>query len=86
MKSSMKILSAFAVCALLSGCSVDPETAKRALEAQGIKDVKIGGYSFWGCADNDTFRSSFEGIGANGKPVSGVVCSTFFKGVTVRYY
>lgn len=69
----------------MTGCTVNREDAVRALEAQGMKDVRIGGYSFWGCSDKDTFKSSFKAVGANGKPVSGTVCSGVFKGITVRF-
>lgn len=69
----------------LSSCGVNPTEATRALEAQGMTDVKIQGYAFWGCAESDEFASKFEATGANGNAVSGVVCSGWFKGVTVRF-
>lgn len=70
---------------LLSGCGVNPQKAKSALEAQGLTDIEIGSYSFFGCSDNDSFRSKFRAKGANGDIVYGVVCSGFLKGITVRY-
>lgn len=80
-----KILLVAAVAVLLSSCGVDPNAAKRALEAQGISKVEIAGYAWFGCSKGDTMRSKFTGIGVNGKPVSGVVCGGWLKGTTVRY-
>lgn len=71
--------------AFLTSCGVNPEEARRALEAQGMSNVRITGYAFFGCSDNDDFKSKFEAIGANGKTVTGVVCSGLLKGVTVRF-
>lgn len=82
-----KILVIAALALSVSACGVNPQQATRALSAQGIKDVKIGGYSwFAGCGKDDEFASTFTGIGQDGNPVEGVVCSGWFKGVTVRYY
>jgi hypothetical protein len=55
-----------------------------AVEALGMTEVRIGGYSFFGCAREDLIRSTFEARGANGKPVSGSVCGGLLKGYTVR--
>lgn len=73
------------IAVALSSCGVDPRKATAALEAQGMTDVKIGGYSWFGCAKGDEYHSSFSATGANGKPVTGVVCSGMFKGTTVRF-
>ena len=53
----------------LSGCGVNKIQATKVLEAQGMKNVQIHGYSFWGCGEQDLFRSSFTAIGANGQQV-----------------
>lgn len=81
----LAILAALAATTLLASCGVNPDSAKRALEAQGLTKVEIGGHAFWGCAKGENFSSNFTAIGANGKPVSGVICSGVFKGITVRY-
>jgi hypothetical protein len=67
------------------GCGVNHVDARRALEAQGITNVQIGGYSFFGCSKDDGWRSTFTGIGANGKPINGVVCQGLLKGTTIRF-
>jgi opacity protein-like surface antigen len=79
------LLAAVAATSLLAGCGVDPDNARRALEAQGITNVQIGGHAFFGCDKNDQFASNFTGVGVNGKPISGVLCGGIFKGITVRY-
>ncbi len=82
----MKNIIAIALSvAVLSGCGVNPQSATNAAEAQGLTDFKVTGYSFFGCGNEDMFKSSFTAIGANGKPISGVVCSGMFKGVTFRF-
>lgn len=80
-----RALIVIAALALLASCGVNPEEARRALEAQGMSNVRITGYAFFGCAETDDFSSKFEAIGANGKLVTGVVCSGLLKGVTVRF-
>lgn len=85
------IMSALALCiviggfALLGSCGVNESNAKSTLEAQGMTNVEVGGYPFWGCDKDDTFKSKFTATGANGKPVSGVLCQGWFKGITVRF-
>jgi hypothetical protein len=70
---------------MLASCGVNPDKAKHALESQGIKNPVIGGYAFFGCDEKDNFRSSWTGTGADGKPVSGVICGGILKGLTVRF-
>lgn len=71
-------------CLLLAACT-DPETAKRAAENVGLTNVQAGGYSLFGCSDNDTFRTKFSATNAQGRAVSGVVCSGWLKSATVRF-
>lgn len=81
-----KLLLAAAACLLLAGCT-DPQGAKEALGAAGYKDIRITGYSLFGCGKDDTYSTAFTATGQNGSPVSGVVCAgLFFKGSTIRTY
>ncbi|TGT64061.1 MULTISPECIES: hypothetical protein [unclassified Mesorhizobium] len=73
------------VTAGLGGCDADHGAATRALNAVGIHDVRFGGYAWFACSKNDHFSSTFTGTGADGKPVSGVVCQGLLKDVTVRF-
>jgi len=70
---------------LLAGC-YSTNDAKKALESQGFTDVKVTGHAWFACGKSDTFATSFEATNANGKRVSGAVCSgLFFKNATVRW-
>jgi len=71
------------VAGALAGCS-DAKTAIRALEGAGYTEVETTGWSFFGCGENDTFKTSFKAKGPTGKPVAGVVCSGWLKGATIR--
>jgi len=50
----------------------------------GYTNIKIGSYAFFDCDKNDKFASNFTATGINKKPVSGSLCSGFFKNITVR--
>jgi hypothetical protein len=72
------------VCALaLTACS-DPEGARKALLDDGIEPEVVGGYSWFGCGNGDVYSTRFEGT-RYGRKISGVVCSGFSKGHTIRY-
>ena len=81
----MKKIMALGIALVLAGCT-DAPTARKVLESQGYTDVQIGGYSFFGCSESDQFHTEFTAKGMNGKQVSGVVCSGWMKGATVRFY
>lgn len=83
--TEIKKLFAVACLSVLAGCGVNPDKAKKLLEGQGMSNVVIGGYSFWGCSEDDTFKSSFTAKAQNGQDVSGVVCGGWLKGYTVRF-
>ncbi|VVE90292.1 hypothetical protein [Pandoraea bronchicola] len=80
----MRLVALAALLALLSACT-DPDTARRALEGAGYTDVRIGGYSYFGCSEKDSFSTAFTAKGPTGVPVSGAVCSNvIFKNATIR--
>ena len=60
------------------------EDIHRVLSGAGYTQVELTGFKFLGCAKEDSYRIGFLAIGSDGKPVSGLVCSTPFKGHTVR--
>ena len=82
--SHLRLSLVFGAALMLASCGVNPQSAKRALEAQGLTDVKIEGYSWFGCAKDDAFASNFTAKGTNGAEVTGSVCQGLFKGTTVR--
>jgi len=79
-------LLAILLAILLAGCTSHTD-AERALDSMGFTQVQITGYRWFGCADSDDLHTGFRALGVNGKPVTGVVCSSFFwgKGTTVRF-
>ena len=86
----MKLITGIAVLALalgLSACS-DPEKATKVLEDAGYTDIKITGYRFTGCSDDDNIHTGFEAKSLTGNDVTGTVCgqwAPFFpKGSTIR--
>lgn len=73
-----------ALLLLVGGCTVSPTETTQALEEQGYSDVKLGGNSWFGCSDKDTFTRVWEATAPNGARVKGVACGGFFKGLTIR--
>jgi hypothetical protein len=80
----MKKVMMLAVLVVLSGCT-RPDHTRALLESQGYTDVDAGGYSYFGCSEDDFFRTKFTATAPNGQPVKGVVCKGVFKGATVRF-
>lgn len=82
----MKKFAALGIALVLVGCT-DAKKATDVLESQGYTNIQIGGYSYFGCSESDSVHTEFTATGVNGKPVSGVVCSSWWgKGATVRFY
>ena len=57
----------------------------RLLAAQGFTDIKPGGYTLFGCGEDDIFRTRFSARSQDGYIVKGQVCRGLFKGSTVRF-
>ena len=81
----LRLSLVFGAALVLASCGVDPRTATRALEANGLTNVRIEGYSWLGCGKEDTFASNFSAVGVNGQPVTGSVCQGLLKGTTIRF-
>lgn len=79
------LVMAVMLSAGLSACD-DPQVAARAVTAMGLTPVHVGGYAWFGCGQDDDFTTSFTAISPKGETVTGVVCSGWFKGATVRLY
>lgn len=69
---------------VLCGCT-RPEEASRVLENSGYRDIEITGYNYFSCSKDDVFRTGFLAISCNGAKVEGTVCSSWFKGATIRF-
>lgn len=75
---------AMAVVFALFGC-YRPDQAKEVLGKQGFTNIETHGWSPFGCGEEDTFTTKFSATSPIGEHVTGVVCSGFFKGATVRF-
>jgi len=82
----MKRLMLIAVVAVLANGCTDSKTTTRVLTEQGYTEIEVGGYDAFACSDDDTFATKFTAKGPSGKRVSGVVCSDWLKGSTVRFH
>lgn len=85
MNRILGLATAIGVCLMVTAC-VDESGAKRALEDQGFKDIRITGYELFACSKDQFNHTGFTATGATGKPVRGVVCSGWFTGNSVRTY
>jgi hypothetical protein len=79
----MKRLAILASALALSACT-DPDGARKVLEAQGYKNISITGYRYFGCGEDDVFRTGFTAMGPAQHQITGIVCRGHFKGSTVR--
>lgn len=73
---------------LFVGCKgsfTQPEKATKILTRDGYGNVEIKGYSWFGCSEDDWFRTKFTAE-KNFVKVEGVVCSGLFKGSTIRTF
>jgi hypothetical protein len=73
------------VCLIVAGCS-DSGVARKALDGAGYTKVHLSGYEWGACGENDSFATGFMALGPTGKPVTGVVCSGWMKGATIRTF
>lgn len=82
MKNS--IVAALLAVSLTACFPMKDETARRALESQGLTDIQFHGIALIGCGEKDMFRKKFTATTMHGTAVSGVVCGGVLKGATVR--
>ena len=50
-------LAATAMAALFLTACTDDAGARKALEAQGYREIIITGYAAWGCGQDDTYHT-----------------------------
>lgn len=83
----MKMKIGFSIAAtamLLAGCTQPQPDVAEQLSGYGMTNVQTDGYDFFACGRDDTFATRFKAFNSQGMPVSGVLCSGWFKGGTVR--
>ena len=69
----------------IGGCT-KPDVATQILTREGYESIEISGYAFFGCGEDDWYRTGFNAV-KNGQSVKGVVCSgALGKGSTVRTF
>lgn len=74
-----------ALVALCVSCDIDPSRYYETLDASGFTDIRLTGFEWFRCGDNDSYVSGFTAKNPKGKPVSGVVCCGYSKACTVRF-
>lgn len=74
-----------AAALLLSACSDEPGT-RRHLADHGYTNIKTTGYEWFGCSKGDGWATGFTALSPAGKTVTGVVCSGWLKGATIRFF
>lgn len=82
-----KIITVAITLLALTSCtsSNDFERGKKNLEQQGYTDIINTGYNVFCCDEKDQFSTGFKCKDKNGNEVKGCFCSTFMKGVTIRF-
>ena len=80
-KTAIALYAMLAV--VLSSCT-DESGAKKALERNGYKPIKVGGYGWFAGSKDDVYITKFKAVAPNGDTVTGCVTSGWFKGNTVR--
>ena len=69
----------------LALCGCLPENdSRRVLEGSGYTQIELGGMAVFGCSEEDDLSREFKAVGQGGKPVEGVLCGGFLKGITIR--
>jgi hypothetical protein len=69
---------------VLIGCT-NKGGAEKVLKQSGYHPIEVGGYGFFDCSDDDTYRTRFKAYSPDSTMiVEGCVCEGLFKGKTIR--
>ena len=79
------IVAIFAFLIWMKWPKTDTESAVNTLTRQGYIDVEVVGASFFGCAEEDIWRTKFIATSPSGHTVEGIVCKGILKGATIRF-
>lgn len=80
----MKKLLLILVIGTLASCT-NVDGAKSALLDAGYHPIKVGGYSFFSCSEDDFYHTEFKAYSPDSsRIVTGSVCQGLFKGKTIR--
>lgn len=61
----------------------EPYEATHTLEFYGFSDIRITGWTSFGCGSNQPYHTRFTGLDEYGYKTSGVVCSGYNQGSTI---
>ena len=67
---------------LTAACTSERDVEKYA-KMEGWESYKVEGYGIFACSEKDVFSTKFTAV-KGGKTFSGVICSGFLKGATLR--
>ena len=82
----MKRFLLLVICLCTLAACDDLKAAQKALSNMGFVDIKTTGYTMFGCGKDDDFHTGFTATNPiTGLRVTGVVCSGWLKGATVRF-
>lgn len=79
-----KLLITLLISSFFSSCTKE-DSATIALKQAGYHPIKVGGYGFFNCSEDDVFATRFTAYSNDSSMiVKGCVCEGFFKGKTIR--
>ena len=79
----LRVAVATFIALLTVGCT-NETGAVGALRSAGYKDIRMTGYRFFMCSQDDLYATGFTATGPSGLPISGAVCEAPLKGKTIR--
>jgi len=65
------------VAGVVAFSASSPKGAMRTLALEGITEIALGGFAFFGCNGKGIWRTGFTGVSIDGDLVSGAVCADF---------
>lgn len=84
MKKLFNVVFVLAFISLV-GCTSESD-ARSTLHKAGYSDIKVGGYAWFECGENDRFQTKFTAKNPAGHYTNGTVCCGWLtKGCTIRF-
>ncbi len=63
----------------------DVDGTKNALRGMGLTPINVGGYTPYGCSQDDVYHTKFTARNLQGEIFTGVGCSAPFKGTNIKF-
>ena len=64
---------------------IDSAGTVNTLTRQGYTNIEITGRAFFGCSEDDVWRTKFSATSPSGHAVNGIVCEGILKGSIIRF-